>query len=204
MANLLKNIVTKLKPPQMSLIRALNSTKLNYTNVPRLAVSHISAINSNVQNNWIYKRETEVKVPFLDNKAISLPNGIFWVPSNTDETRDKKTIIEAPSVEGSDVEKQAVRMIIIRRKKMKKHKLKKLRKKMKFEWAKRRQRRELKKEKLFQAELIAQCKKAETFSAEEYVQEKLDRLNEVVIPRFWKGKRLPEFIIREKMGLPPK
>lgn len=31
---------------------------------------------------------------------------------------------------------QAARLIVIRRKKMKKHKLRKLRKKMKFEWAK--------------------------------------------------------------------
>jgi aurora kinase A-interacting protein len=34
------------------------------------------------------------------------------------------------------IPKQAERMIVIRRNKMKRHKLKKLRKRMKFEWAK--------------------------------------------------------------------
>lgn len=96
---------------------------------------------------------------------------------------------------------QAARLIIIRRKKMKKHKLKKLRKKMKFEWAKVRQRREMRKEKAFQAELIGQIKVAEQFSAEKYVEEKIRQATEVQIPRFWKGKRLPQFIIKEKLGI---
>lgn len=51
---------------------------------------------------------------------------------------------------------------------------------------------------------MQKCKEAEAFSAEKYVEEKLNKLNEIVIPRYWKGRRLPEFIIREKMGLPPK
>lgn len=67
-----------------------------------------------------------------------------------------------------------------------------------------RQRRELKKEKEFQAVLIKQCKEADHFSAQKYVQDKIDKLNEIVIPKRWKGRRLPEFLIREKLGLPPK
>ncbi|XP_053665879.1 uncharacterized protein LOC128715024 [Anopheles marshallii] len=97
--------------------------------------------------------------------------------------------------------KQAARLIVIRRRKMRKHKLKKLRKRMKFEWLKLRQRRELKKEKLFQAELIGQIKEAEKFSAEAYVASKLKQANDVPLPRFWKGKRLPQFIIKQKLGL---
>lgn len=62
----------------------------------------------------------------------------------------------------------------------------------------------MKKEKLFQGELLAQIKDAEMFSAENYVAEKIKKATEVPIPRLWKGKRLPEFIIREKLGLPPK
>ncbi|XP_055370857.1 uncharacterized protein LOC129605246 [Condylostylus longicornis] len=96
---------------------------------------------------------------------------------------------------------QAARLIVIRRRKMKKHKLKKLRKKMKFEWAKVRQRREMRKEKAFQAVLINQIKEAERFSAEQYVEQKLKQANEVPIPRFWKGRRLPAFIIKEKLGI---
>lgn len=64
-----------------------------------------------------------------------------------------------------------------------------------------RQKRELKKEKRFQGRLVRQIKNAEKFSAEAYVDEKIKKATEVPIPRFWKGKRLPEFIIREKLGL---
>lgn len=67
-------------------------------------------------------------------------------------------------------------MLIIRKKKMKKHKLKKLRKKMKFVYAKRNQRREWKKEKKFQDDMMGQIKDAEKFSAEDYVTEKLAKL----------------------------
>ncbi|CAD6995075.1 unnamed protein product [Ceratitis capitata] len=88
---------------------------------------------------------------------------------------------------------EAARLIVIRRRKMKKHKLKKLRRKMKFEWAKVRQRREMRKEKAFQAKLIAQVKAGEAFSAEQYVQEQLRKANENPLPRYWKGRRLPAF-----------
>ncbi|KAG5877082.1 hypothetical protein JTB14_011786 [Gonioctena quinquepunctata] len=81
---------------------------------------------------------------------------------------------------------EAARLIVIRRKKMKKHKLRKLRKKMKFEWAKRRQRKELRKEKTFQAKLIQQCKEAETFSAEQYVQERINKWKELTQPTSFK------------------
>ncbi|KDR07801.1 uncharacterized protein LOC110839942 isoform X2 [Zootermopsis nevadensis] len=113
---------------------------------------------------------------------------------------DPKHIIEAPT-KGGLVEKQAARLIVIRRRKMKKHKLKKLRKKMKFEWAKVRQRRELRKEKAFQAQLIAQIKEAEKFDAEKYVAERLHEAHKVPLPRTWRGKRLPFFIIKEKLGI---
>ena len=60
-----------------------------------------------------------------------------------------------------------------------------------------RQRREMRKEKAFQAELMAKVKDAEAFSAEAYVTEKLNKVNEVPLPRYWKGKRLPQFIIKD-------
>ncbi|XP_052861046.1 uncharacterized protein LOC128268076 [Anopheles cruzii] len=104
-------------------------------------------------------------------------------------------------VQPDDGGKQAARLIVIRRRKMRKHKLKKLRKRMKFEWLKVRQRRELRKEKLFQAELINQIKAAEKFSAEAYVAEKLRLAKTTPLPRFWKGRRLPEFLIKQKLGI---
>lgn len=145
--------------------------------------------------------------PKIDNPTI---NPIIEAPVQPNEQEIVDRIIgsivqdlELPTIDNGVGEdgKQANKMIKIRRRKMRRHKLKKLRKKMKYEWAKVRQRRELRKEKAFQAVLIAQIKEAEKFSAEEYVAEKLRKANEIVIPKYWKGKRLPEFIIREKMGL---
>jgi len=107
---------------------------------------------------------------------------------------------EAPTAY-SKIIKKAERLIVIRKRKMKKHKLKKLRRKMKFEWAKVRQRREMRKEKAFQAKLLAQIKDAEAFSAEKYVAENLRKAEETPLPRFWKGRRLPAFIIKEKLGI---
>lgn len=87
---------------------------------------------------------------------------------------------DLPSTEQTDqpklTKKYESNMLIVRRKKMKKHKLKKLRKKMKFVYAKRNQRREWKKEKRFQDGLLSQIKEAEKFSAEDYVTEKLAKL----------------------------
>jgi len=75
---------------------------------------------------------------------------------------------------------------------------------MKFEWAKVRQRREMRKEKAFQAVLIARIKDAENFSAEAYINEKFRQAYEPPFPRTWKGKRLPVFIMRQLIGLDPK
>lgn len=96
---------------------------------------------------------------------------------------------------GKIFEKQAVRLIVIRRKKMKKHKRKKLRKKMKFVWEKLRHKRNVKREKLFQAELIDKIKQAQAFDAKKYVKEKLNILNKEIIPRTYRGEILsPEMI----------
>lgn len=143
------------------------------------------------------------------NKRIEdfpIKNIVIESPRNSmlNEIKDiinNQRVIETPAHNTSDEVIQAARMIVIRRHKMRKHKLKKLRKRMKFEWAKVRQRRELRKEKAFQAVLITQIKEAEKFSAEQYVAEKLVALNTVPIPRLWKGKRLPQFIIKEKLGI---
>lgn len=64
-----------------------------------------------------------------------------------------------------------------------------------------RQRREWRKEKAFQAELTAKIREAEKFSAEAYVAEKIRLATETPIPRFWKNRRLPQFIIKEKLEI---
>ncbi|XP_037028132.1 uncharacterized protein LOC119068587 [Bradysia coprophila] len=170
--------------------------------------NHLIALRSQITS-------VDIKSPWQNNALINpkIDNPIITpiietpVQPNQQEIVDRiRGIVqdlEMPAIDNGVGEdgKQANKLIKIRRRKMRRHKLKKLRKKMKFEWAKVRQRRELRKEKAFQAVLVAQIKEAEKFSAEEYVAEKLRKANEIVIPKYWKGKRLPEFIIREKMGL---
>ncbi|KYQ52970.1 hypothetical protein ALC60_07696, partial [Trachymyrmex zeteki] len=95
------------------------------------------------------------------------------------------------------IEKQAVNMIRIRRKKMKKHRRRKLRKKMKFILEKVRLKRRQRTEKLFQTELIAKVKEAETFDAEEYVKERLSILNKKILPRTFRGEILPAEMIKQ-------
>ena len=130
-------------------------------------------------NTFYYKPERRIELPvssIIDN---------FKLPPirDIDVVNDKPaSSIEMPS-QGNVLEKQAARLIVIRRRKMKKHKLKKLRIKMKFEWAKVRQRREMRKEKAFQAELIGQIKAAEKFDAATYVSERLAKLRELEAPK---------------------
>lgn len=47
-------------------------------------------------------------------------------------------------------------------------------------------------------------KAANEFSAEDYVNGKLDKANSTPLPSHWKHKRLPEFIIRQLMGIDKK
>lgn len=109
----------------------------------------------------------------------------------------KEEIREAPS--NKVIEKQAARLIVIRRRMMNKHKLKKLRKRMKFEWLKIIQKREYRKEKLFQATQMAKIRAAEAFDAAAHVANILRITKEKPIPKFWRGKRLPTDIIKQLM-----
>ncbi|XP_032669334.1 uncharacterized protein LOC116843216 [Odontomachus brunneus] len=98
---------------------------------------------------------------------------------------------------GNIFEKLAVRLIVIRRKKMKKHKRRKLRKKMKFVWAKIRHRRNREKIKIFNAEMIVKIKEAQAFDARKYVKGKLDILNKEILPRTYRGELLPPEMIKQ-------
>lgn len=66
------------------------------------------------------------------------------------------------------------------------------------------QRRRQVKEKIFQNELLAMIKDANEFSAEKYVSEKLEKANHNPLPTRWRHKRLPEFIIRQLLGIDKK
>lgn len=93
-------------------------------------------------------------------KIIDQPNSCI-IPLRIPRPTISLPLID-PSVDNGN-EIQAARLIVIRRKKMKKHKLRKLRKRMKYVWAKVRQKREMRKEKAFQAELLGQVSQTKLF-----------------------------------------
>ncbi|XP_006611101.1 uncharacterized protein LOC102676673 isoform X1 [Apis dorsata] len=95
------------------------------------------------------------------------------------------------------LEKLAIRMIVIRKKKMKKHKRRKLRKRMKFKWAKIRANRNVLKEKLFQAELVAKIKQAQNFDPKKYIEERLAILDKEILPLTYRGEILSPNLIKQ-------
>lgn len=103
--------------------------------------------------------------------------------------------VELPPSENT-IEKLATRMIVIRRQKMKKHKRRKMRKRLQFVMAKMRQKRSTIRENAFQAELIAKVKQAEMFDAKSYVNEKLALLQKEFVPRTYRGEILPQSMIK--------
>ncbi|XP_068622739.1 uncharacterized protein [Battus philenor] len=138
------------------------------------------------------KRDPLAYIPIINPRSI-LP---------VIDTNWRKDEIGLPAIRQE--EKQAVRLIVIRRKKMKKHQRRKLWKRMRHRWARIKKRRRQVKEKIFQNELLAMIKAANDFSAEQYVVGKLDKANHTPLPTRWKHKRLPEFIIRQLLGLDKK
>lgn len=97
-------------------------------------VQQFNNVNNN-NNSWIWQKEDKMHLPISNINPIELPHNrnIFWIPPLEESINPNKEIIE-PEVNKINIE--AARLIVIRRKKMKKHKLRKLRKKMKYEWAK--------------------------------------------------------------------
>ncbi|KAK4875744.1 hypothetical protein RN001_012166 [Aquatica leii] len=161
--------------------------------------SQAPLLSHSLLNHWIYQCPNPIGHPIKIINEIQLPNELIWKPSLIEPDLNINEIEDPLNV--NNHEKNAARLIVIRRKKMKKHKLKKLRKKLKYERAKIRQRRELKKEKEFQGRLIAQYKKAESFSAEEYVAEKLkEYTKEPPIP-FYLTDKYKELMRRKRLRL---
>ncbi|XP_078034594.1 uncharacterized protein LOC144468765 [Augochlora pura] len=142
-------------------------------------------------NNAIIKNIIEIPVKNIP----SIEEPLTQCPVQRDLPLTNK-ILDLPTLENV-VEKQAIRMIVIRRQKMKKHKRKKLRKRMKFQMESIRRRRNLQKEKIFQAELLAKIKEAEEFDPKEYVQQRLDLLLKERIPRAYGGEILPPNMVKQ-------
>jgi len=109
-------------------------------------------------------------------------------------------MIEAPLLPNQE-KKQAARLIVIRRIKMNKHKLKKLRKKMKYVWAKARLRRETWREKTFLNEKMAQIKAAWKFDAKSHVAQLIRNVRENRGPEPWIRQGMPEAFIKEQIKI---
>lgn len=91
---------------------------------------------ANVENCWIWQQNDRIQSPTLNKiNKIDLPNDLTWIRLPLTDPSNEK-IIEAPAIPNSDMPKEAITMLVIRRKKMKKHKLRKLRKRLRFYRAK--------------------------------------------------------------------
>lgn len=88
-------------------------------------------------------------------------------------------------------------MLIIRRRKMNKHKRLKRWRKNKFMIVKRKREKRMKKEVLFRQEIAAKLKEVEKFDAEAYVAEKLEMFRRKLLPARLHGKRMPAFVIED-------
>lgn len=151
--------------------------------VPKFTFAHQQRVTEhlrllNISRNHVIP--PSIRVPLVNvsiedptaRQEIETPNASI-LTEITEKPSDVIQDLEMPT-NGTAIDKQAMKTTItIRRKKMKKHKLRKLRKRMKFVWAKKRQRIEWNREKEFTDGLIGQIKEAEKFSAADYVAQKL-------------------------------
>ena len=93
------------------------------------------------------------------------------------------------------IEKHAARMIVIRRRMMKKHKLRKLRKRRKFEYRRIALKRKTLKERAFEMKLVAQIKEAESFDPKNYVENMIRKAKEEYVDL---RRRILLFLLMEK------
>nr|XP_033335888.1 uncharacterized protein LOC117226049 [Megalopta genalis] len=134
-----------------------------------------------------------IEVPVKDIPSIGEP--LTRRPIQHDLPLTNK-ILELPTLENV-VEKQAIRMLVIRKHKMKKHKRKKLRKRTKYQMETIRMRRNLQKEKLFQTELFAKVQEAEGFDVQAYIEGRLNELLKERLPKTFRGEILPQEMIKK-------
>ncbi|XP_034938066.1 uncharacterized protein [Chelonus insularis] len=170
------------------------TSKSNYE--PNLRVSAVPS--SNIVDlglpQGIYRKIIDTPIMKIPRTIID-PLTISILPKE-DKISDKS--FNLPTPEGQ-IEKKAHRMIRIRRRKMKNHKLKKWRRKYKTLYFNKLQRKWLRKEKEFRAEILAKIKAADEYDAKAYVASRLAILDNVRFPHTYKGYLLPEAQIRQLM-----
>lgn len=131
-------------------------------------------------------------------KSLDVKRFIVEKPAEVKEPDTLKKEIKNP-LQNTVIKKHAIRMIVLRRRKMKKHQLKRLWERMYLKFRANRILREKTKELEFRGRLASKVSSARKFSAEKYVEDYLTDYHTQLTPKSYKGKRLPEWLIKELM-----
>lgn len=159
---------------QQWLIRA-DSKLLTNLNALSVSINHATpTIRASFINNAIVDPRSHIIID-IENPLSNILNEIGDNPSQINRDFELPAITNVNGDDTIEAKQNGRTTIAIRKRKMRKHRLKKLRKRMKFEWAKKKQRKLKKREKEFQASIVGRIKEAEKFNAEDYVTEKLNK-----------------------------
>jgi len=128
-------------------------------------------------------------------KSVEIKKFIVEKPVAVKDPTPIKKVINP--LEHKTVKKHAIRMLVLRHKKMKKHQLKRLWDRMYLRFRAKRIRLEKNKELEFRGRLAIKVAEARKFDAEKYLNDYLSDYHEPLIPKTYKGKRLPEWLIKD-------
>ncbi|XP_066603156.1 uncharacterized protein [Prorops nasuta] len=191
--NLIRSIFTnELKPCSKALIPIALNQSIFPNAITTFKLPPI-ILEKKIEVEWKNNLKKSINEKFV---YIEFPNLGGSLNSFHYQTVEPGKCIDLPAKE-EFVEKYAHRMINIRRRKMKKHKRKKLIKKMKHEWRKKRLRRKLQREKAFRTEMAVYIRKAEKFNAERYLLSRLEILSRKKPDIIWRGELLPEATVKD-------
>jgi len=146
----------------------------------------------------------KLKLPSLKNTKIESP---------TTDSIKKKTFIQDVKTEMKDpevkkridepvkkrIKKHAIRMLILRKRKMKRHRYNRLWDRMYLKFRANRLRSAKKNEIEFRGKVADKVTEARKFDPESFVNNYLQDFHEPLIPGTYKGKKLPQWLIMELM-----
>jgi len=148
---------------------------------------------------WSKQCQTQPKIE-INDFIIKTPIGRTCYDESTVIIPTKNPQIspmEDPVTNGQIIEKKAHRRLRIRKKKMKVHRRKRRWKKYWVLWRKKYASREKKREVEFRQKMIAKVNEAKKFDPQKYVDEYLEDMKYELIPKTYKGRRLPQWLVKE-------
>lgn len=122
-------------PTSRNLICGDHVTQHDFSFSPLIARQNTSLVKGIGNSNPTWRKKEIFDLP-LTNKIIENPTLIRKVIEDISKIENTMNLPDANKVNDENSKQAKNGMIMIRRRKMRKHKLRKLRKKMKFEWAK--------------------------------------------------------------------